>query len=361
MSDGEQVGLDAEWERRKAEYEARLPGYHKYCAMVEALLREFVLRDPQSLPVHDVQSRVKSWDSCLSKCQKPGTLHNSYDQLDDLIGLRIIVFFDDDIDKVDKLLTAPNWLHEYVESRTDHRESDDRPYNALHLVMGLGADRERLPEYADFGGLRFEVQIRTLLSHTWSEIEHDRGYKLWHVSGVDVRPDIRRHFRELAIVLQNTDRQFKALRDQVAEEIGRAKDPASDMPLSLPALVSVVESDACEKLDLLVADGLGLELRGPWNPEHLPSALAQIGISTTGSLRRELAADGERAALFGVRLFQRGKWVSAGTAVRCLAWLRMLDQGLEDALRQCLMDEFPGDNIDRRIAWLRRAYKETEG
>ncbi len=38
-------------------------------------------------------------------------------------------------------------------------------------------DRVRMPENKKFGGLKCEIQITSLIAHTWSEITHEKGYK----------------------------------------------------------------------------------------------------------------------------------------------------------------------------------------
>jgi ppGpp synthetase/RelA/SpoT-type nucleotidyltranferase len=50
-------------------------------------------------------------------------------------------------------------------------------YKARHLIVGFNEGRLRLFEYRQFRGLRFEIQLCSILEHAWNEIEHDRGYK----------------------------------------------------------------------------------------------------------------------------------------------------------------------------------------
>lgn len=55
--------------------------------------------------------------------------------------------------------------------------SDQIGYRSVHFVCDLGAQRSGLPEFKDLGGLKFEIQVRTLLQHAWAELAHDRNYK----------------------------------------------------------------------------------------------------------------------------------------------------------------------------------------
>lgn len=73
-----------------------------------------------------------------------------------------------------------------------------------------------------FKGIRYEsyffpklsfsniiVQLRTILQHTWAEIEHDIQYK----SSAAIPRDIRRRFMALAGLLEIADREFQAIQD----------------------------------------------------------------------------------------------------------------------------------------------------
>lgn len=56
------------------------------------------------------------------------------------------------------------------------RYSDDG-YNAQHLIIKFKEDRLNLTEYAQFEGLKCELQLTTVLYHAWSEVSHNITYK----------------------------------------------------------------------------------------------------------------------------------------------------------------------------------------
>lgn len=82
-------------------------------------------------------------------------------------------------------------------------------YQSVHYLVKMHPSRIRLPEYARFEGLTFEIQIRTLLQHAWAEMEHDIQYK----SATVIPSTIRRRFIALAGMLEMADREFEALLD----------------------------------------------------------------------------------------------------------------------------------------------------
>jgi putative GTP pyrophosphokinase len=76
-------------------------------------------------------------------------------------------------------------------------------YKARHLIVGFNEGRLRLFEYRQFRGLRFEIQLCSILEHAWNEIEHDRGYK------GDLPTELHREFLILAKNLQTIDKKFQ--------------------------------------------------------------------------------------------------------------------------------------------------------
>ena len=66
-----------------------------------------------------------------------------------------------------------------------------------------------LPDnYGELNNLWFEIQIKTILQHSWAEIEHDLGYK----TEFEVPRNIRRSFSKAASLLETVDDIFSDIR-----------------------------------------------------------------------------------------------------------------------------------------------------
>ncbi len=91
--------------------------------------------------------------------------------IDDLAGCRIIFYLDNDVQRVIQYLQD-----EFVVVKQNLKYSDDS-YNALHLIVKLNKNRLKLSEYERFNGLKCEIQLTTVLYHSWSELAHDVIYK----------------------------------------------------------------------------------------------------------------------------------------------------------------------------------------
>ena len=155
----------------------------------------------QGIYVTAVEHRVKKEASLAKKLELKGAKYKSIDDVTDLVGLRIITFYTDEVDKVAaiaKRIFDIDWK-ESVDKRKLHK-FDTFGYNSLHYIC-------RLKE----GGPRFELQMRTALQHVWSTIEHDIGYK----TDVKIQNEYLRQFSRLAGTLELVDNEFSRLRTEI--------------------------------------------------------------------------------------------------------------------------------------------------
>lgn len=96
-------------------------------------------------------------------------------QIQDQIGVRIISFYLSDLERLDKAVL--NYFRA-VEFKTIVPDSEwEFGYFGRHYILVIppdvienGMDKDMVPPF-------FELQLKTLFQHAWSEAEHDLGYK----------------------------------------------------------------------------------------------------------------------------------------------------------------------------------------
>lgn len=125
-------------------------------------------------------SRVKTLSSIHHKVKNKGHLYASGEaMIQDIIGLRIVTYFQDDIDALSFYFSCG----EVVKSSIDELDSSTFCPQRLNLTRKLPADmreafRRAIPEeYAQYIDDTYEIQIRTIFSEGWHEVEHDLRYK----------------------------------------------------------------------------------------------------------------------------------------------------------------------------------------
>jgi ppGpp synthetase/RelA/SpoT-type nucleotidyltranferase len=154
-----------------------------------------------------VSGRTKSISDCVSKTKRKN-YKNPIRQLTDISGIRIIVFFEHDIERVSDIIQKSFQIDsENSHNKDDVLSANEVGYRSVHFVGDLGSPRNLLPEYVGLKDLKFEFQVRTVLQHAWAELAHDRNYKF---SGQLPKP-LERKLYLLAGQLELTDTGFSEL------------------------------------------------------------------------------------------------------------------------------------------------------
>jgi ppGpp synthetase/RelA/SpoT-type nucleotidyltranferase len=138
--------------------------------------------------------------------------NNPSEQLTDISGVRIILFLESDVLRVERLISNSfRIFSEHSSNKDSLLQSNQVGYRSTHFVCDLGEHRSAVPEYSSISSLKFEFQVRTVLQHAWAELSHDRQYKF---SG-KLPPQIARKLYLYAGMLELADRGF----DEISEEI----------------------------------------------------------------------------------------------------------------------------------------------
>ena len=222
----------------------------KACSLITELLEDKKIR------FHSIGSRLKHKDSLQKKLGIVEKRYLSLKEITDIAGIRIITYFEDDVNAVAKIIEGEFDIDK--ENSIDKRASLDADrfgYLSLHYICGFSSSRLQLTEYRRFENCNFEVQIRSILQHAWAEIEHDLGYK----SKVSIPKQLRRRFSRLAGLLEIADSEFVQLRDGLADYEKRISKEINETPglvsIDLVSLRSFVSQNAeVQKWDKLIAD-----------------------------------------------------------------------------------------------------------
>jgi ppGpp synthetase/RelA/SpoT-type nucleotidyltranferase len=172
----------------------------------------------EELAIHDVSGRVKTLDSALKKYDdKYRSKHQSGELvgapiafLTDLIGVRIVCLYEDDITKIaERVKQAFEVTGETNKIATMNAHVDRFVYKALHYDLHLGAPRGALGEYRKFSKFPVELQIRTIFQDAWSVIDHQLKYKR------SIHLSLSRRINVFAALCELADQEFVRIRDDI--------------------------------------------------------------------------------------------------------------------------------------------------
>ena len=256
------------------QYRQLLPTLEKLSDDAYDLLSH-TLRD-QGIYVTAIERRIKTEKSLARKLALKGTKYKRIDDITDLVGLRVITVYTDEVDKVAvivKNIFDIDW-QESVDKRKLH-DLNSFGYNSLHYICRLKT-----------GGLRFELQMRTALQHVWSTIMHDTGYK----GDVKIPREYLRQFNRLAGMMELLDDEFSRLRfvltDYRRHTLALVKSGhLDDVPLSPDSLHNYLDLKPFDRLNRRIASVNQAEIIPVSVMPYLP-VLESFGLETLGDMQR---------------------------------------------------------------------------
>jgi len=331
---GNSVTLDAHGEALLQQYRELLPTLEQLAKDAYDLLLR-ALRE-QGIYVTAMEHRVKTEKSLAGKLELKGAKYKSINDITDLVGLRVITFYTDEVDKVAaiaKRIFDIDW-QESVDKRKLH-ELDAFGYNSLHYICRLKT-----------GGPRFELQMRTALQHVWSTIEHDTGYK----GDVKIPREYKRQFSRLAGMMELIDDEFSRLRivltDYRRQTLALVKNgQLDDVPLSAETFRSYLELHPFDRLNKRIAAVNQAEIWPVSMMSYLP-VLESFGLESLGDVQRfidENSDDAHQLALSQLAITDLDI-LSSNTALQylCLVYVLKHDGG-RDGLKS-LYDLINGES-----------------
>lgn len=278
---GKRVDTDAavKW------YRERRPLYESLAEKVAAILEEVL--ESEGIEYHSVDKRAKEPGSFESKAQ-------SYDdpttEMHDLAGIRVIAYVESEVKRIAAIVGD---LFEVDPALSEDKSLslgvDKVGYRSDHYVATLPAARCKLPEFRRYAGMRFEVQVRTILQHAWAEIEHDRSYKF---AGV-LPPEIQRRFALLAGSLELLDREFDGIAGEIDDYAGEVAEKTSAGQLDIPVDTISLRQYLLNRFASAVEAG---DLKPAFGPddsegETIVEEIHEFGLSTLGELDKLIRAD----------------------------------------------------------------------
>lgn len=190
------------------EYEARFNDVlGELATSIENYLRDILRGEDR---VDRISARPKSISRFLEKALKIDDQRPKYTaplhQIQDQVGARIICFYLRDVDRISEIVER---YIRRVEKKTVVPENEaEFGYFGKHYVLLVPADvinpawpKDLVPEF-------FELQIKTLFQHAWSEADHDLGYR---PGLVELTPDQKRRVAFTAAQAWGADRLFDEL------------------------------------------------------------------------------------------------------------------------------------------------------
>lgn len=210
-------------------YASQIPRISNICDGLQKHIAELLGRGNGIAGVK-VEGRVKDLDECLRKfsskyryaLEEANQPYAIRDHLTDLIGLRVVCLYEDEIWKVAELIRPRFNVIEITDKIAKVEGTDDSfGYKGLHLDLAFRAEDVGLEPGASLPVEQFELQVRTIIQDSWSVLDHQIKYKK------SIPSPLKRRINVLAALFELADREFRQIRDETEAGLQSALDESA--------------------------------------------------------------------------------------------------------------------------------------
>ena len=163
------------------------------------------------VPIHHMQSRLKSFESLMDKAERYGIedpIHNLDTvraEVFDIAGIRVVCNYREDIYTMSELLLKQSDV-DLIKIKDYCKNPKPSGYRSLHVVISIPVflvnRKTTVP---------VELQFRSIAMDTWASLEHELKYK----NKGALTEDIQKQLTQCAKTLSDVDEQMERIRHQV--------------------------------------------------------------------------------------------------------------------------------------------------
>lgn len=160
----------------------------------------------------NVEKRAKDETSLRDKITRKK--YTSLLECTDLAGVRVVCTYQDEIERIGAVLGDLFDIDQNNSiDKTEPIGTDRFGYKSSHFVISLRSDQLKEARYKRFTNKKAEVQVRTVLQHAWSVVDHKLNYKRRFE-----REELKRRLSILSALFELADHEMVRLRE-LADEL----------------------------------------------------------------------------------------------------------------------------------------------
>ncbi|MBR2674960.1 MAG: GTP pyrophosphokinase family protein [Mogibacterium sp.] len=172
------------------------------------------------MPIHHVQSRLKTFESIMEKAGRYG-IEDPINNLDtirreilDIAGIRVICNYEEDLRTMSNILLAQEDI-EMIKAKDYCDKPKESGYRSLHMVVAVPVylvNRKKM--------VPVELQFRSIVMDAWASLEHELRYK----NKGELAPEVVETLKDCAEKLHNVDEKMSKVRHEVLKDDGKYSD-----------------------------------------------------------------------------------------------------------------------------------------
>lgn len=192
----------------RVELQRIISDHMTFTTMLYELIKTLLITS--KIKYHTIENRTKNIDSLEEKMLRK-KIKNVKEEIVDISGIRIILYYLEDVDMVVNLIKNNFTIDDKNSiNKANLYNSNEFGYLSVHYIVTLDSKRSELPEWIQFSKLRAEIQIRTVLQHSWASISHELSYK----KNYEIPKNLERKLYRLAGLFELADEQFSKIKEE---------------------------------------------------------------------------------------------------------------------------------------------------
>lgn len=226
-----------DFESRKQEfldyYSAKLPTLKAAAASFNALIHA-ILSNLDGVNIAKFECRVKTADECVRKFKRKyrnfvedqAEDYAIQDYITDLIGVRVVCLYEDEPPAIMARVREYFDVIDITDKTSPMEDSESEfGYKGIHMDLRLNQQQSQLTEHQAYADQAFELQIRTIIQDSWSELDHKIKYKK------SIPTNLKRRINILSALFELADREFLQIRNETSQALAlsRAEEEADNL------------------------------------------------------------------------------------------------------------------------------------
>lgn len=195
--------------KHKKQYMEKYDMYLYFCQKLKNKLEKMLLE--KGITYVKIETRVKTAESFISKVIRgKNKYENPFESMTDIIGVRVITYYMEDTNIVGDLIEKEF----IIDKKNSIDKSNSLDYNqfgyrSIHYVVDISKCFGDLEGWTDLHVIKAEIQVRTVLQHSWAAIDHRLRYK----NIVEMPDDVKRRLFRISALLELADEEFENIKN----------------------------------------------------------------------------------------------------------------------------------------------------
>lgn len=197
------------------DFEANAFAYQRLIGEAKVILKKRLDKEP--VDIFDIFHRLKEFDSFYKKIIKKNFQDDFFENVEDIAGVRVVCKYNSELNLIGKYIGEEfNIIRE--EKKITALGINEFGYLSDHYIVKLRKETTKKTE-ADLLNLKCEIQVRTLLMHSWASVSHDLNYK--KEEGLD--DDTKKELYAISGLLYIADQRFDSFKSISIKELPEKK------------------------------------------------------------------------------------------------------------------------------------------